>query len=254
MHPILLTWGGIAIPSWHALFVIGAFAAYALLHYLFKTYEPDLYPHLNPIYLLAYTGGYWGARALSLWIEEDAFTLSALTEHGSMTFYGGFIGALSLAGAYVFWKKLQFLTLWDLFIPACLLGLSIGRVGCFLNGDDFGIPVISNPTPWWAVTFPNHELPIPRVPVQLIESLSVLCLLLILLFNFKKIRSWGKKGIVGHLGLGGYCCIRFFDEYLRGDDRGWFITGLLTPSQGISLIFFLAIVLHYFSQFMKKPS
>ena len=68
-----------------------------------------------------------------------------------LVFNGGFICALIFIGFYVYRKKLNFLFLLDIVAPFILLGHAIGRVGCFLVGDDYGVP--SNLP--WAISFPN---------------------------------------------------------------------------------------------------
>ena len=86
-------------------------------------------------------------------ISFDIFgAISELQLLGSgLVFNGGFICALIFIGFYVYRKKLNFLVLLDIVAPFILLGHAIGRVGCFLVGDDYGVP--SNLP--WAISFPN---------------------------------------------------------------------------------------------------
>ncbi|MBP6219147.1 MAG: prolipoprotein diacylglyceryl transferase [Oligoflexales bacterium] len=253
MYPILWSSGQWVIPSWHVFFLLGAFTAYFVLHTLFRLYEPLLSDHLNPFYVFCYSSCYLGARVFSLLVEDKAslFSLSgSLLQHGAMTFYGGFLGA-SIAGlCYCYLRKLSLTSMMDLAFPAGFSAVAIGRIGCFLNGDDYGIKVQTSPSPWWAVTFPPPHEAVPRVPVQLIEALCLFFILLTLFFFFAKIRSkWG-KGAIGFLMLSSYCILRFFDEFLRGDDRGILWIPTLSPAQTISsllllLLFFLWIVKRY---------
>ena len=67
-----------------------------------------------------------------------------------LVFNGGFICALIFISFYVYRKKLNFLFLFDIIAPFLLLGHGIGRIGCFLVGDDYGLP--SNLP--WAFSFP----------------------------------------------------------------------------------------------------
>jgi len=66
-----------------------------------------------------------------------------------LTFNGGLICALIFIGIYIIDQKLDFIFLADIITPYILLGHGIGRVGCFLVGDDYGVP---SDLPW-AVTF-----------------------------------------------------------------------------------------------------
>jgi phosphatidylglycerol:prolipoprotein diacylglycerol transferase len=253
MYPVLVNWGNFYLPSWHVFFVLGAFAGYGLLAYLLRIYEPDISSRLNSFFLLSYIGGYFGARWFSLLVEAEPVQWSDFFAHGSMTFYGGFIGALFLVSLYIKWQQLSWLAIWDLMIPSGFLGLAIGRIGCFLNGDDYGIPVLQRPTPWWAVTFTNHPDQIPRIPVQLVESLAVALLVVLLCFALRYYRlRWG-KGYVGSLGLAAYCVLRFLDEYWRDDERGWWVEGHISTSQGLSLLcLLLLLMVHCFAKFQRR--
>ena len=116
----------------------------------------------------------------------------------------------------------------------------MGRWGCFFNGDDFGLPTSKigylEEQPWWAVTFPNHPNPVPRIPTQIIESITVGCCLLGVLSRFREITAkWG-EGAVGAMMIGSYAFIRFFDEYLRADFRGHSPISGLSPSQFLSIV------------------
>ncbi len=110
---------------------------------------------------------------------SELFSRSLLASAGD--FYGGFIGAL-IASAFFFWRhpRLPFWPIADLCGPAIALGQAIGRIGCFMAGDDYGRPT-GLP---WAVTFTDPDaaaiggapLGVPIHPVQLYES--VVCAVL----------------------------------------------------------------------------
>lgn len=254
MYPILWQWGSFIVPAWHFFFLIAAFAAYSVLRYLTKHYHHELLPHLNPFYVTTYLGALVGARVLSIIIEDESFRFSEILSMTSLTFYGGFIGSLIFGTTFIFSKKLRFALFWDLTIPPLFLALAIGRIGCFLNGDDYGIPIPQNmlaSKPWWAVTFPNHSQPIARYPVQLMESSIVFLLAMFLLISFKHLHT-RKIGLVGSLGVLSYAIFRFFLEYYRDDERGWFIKNALSSSQGISLVMGSAIVIFYLFSFIHK--
>ena len=72
-----------------------------------------------------------------------------------LTFNGGLICALIFIGIYIYKNKLDFIFLADIITPYILLGHGIGRIGCFLVGDDYGIP---SKLPW-AVSFENGAPP-----------------------------------------------------------------------------------------------
>ena len=245
MLPILLNWGPLVLPAWHTFYVLGAFAAFSMLLYLGHFYAPDISQQdLSRLFTLSYVAGYLGARLLSILIEEPQVhganaTLAALLRFGPMTFYGGAIAVFIFGGSYVLSRRLPFAAMMDLAIPAGLLALALGRIGCFLNGDDYGkaVPLASGGSPpFWAVTFPNLDDSIARYPVQLFESAMVGFLVLSLCLGFSSIRRFGRPGLVGYLGIVGYANLRFGLEFLRDDFRGFAFGTWLSTSQFISLI------------------
>jgi phosphatidylglycerol:prolipoprotein diacylglycerol transferase len=78
--------------------------------------------------------------------------------NGGLVVYGSILGGIAAAIAYLALKKLPILATLDLFAPALLLGVSIGRIGCLMNGCCFGGPCDAP----WGVVFPTgspaHQL------------------------------------------------------------------------------------------------
>ena len=79
----------------------------------------------------------------------------ALLSRGGLVWYGGFIGAVLLSLGYLAWKRLKVAPLADLVAAPLAAGYSLGRVGCFLVGDDYGRPT---DVPW-AMAFPRGAPP-----------------------------------------------------------------------------------------------
>ncbi len=240
MYPILVHWGSFVLPSWHVLFVIAALCGWWLLTRWRVLVWPESHPkQIDSLFLMSYASGYLGARGLSIILESDQLTLSQavvqLFAIGSMTLYGGILAAAAIAILYAKSVKLSLLRLADLALPATLMGIAIGRIGCFLNGDDFGVALADQLHPGMlAVQFPNLEDGLYRYPVQIWETLS--CLLLFSISWSK--RSWAQShvGRIGSLGILGYACCRFILEFYRGDDRGHFLSDIFSPAQTISVL------------------
>lgn len=94
----------------------------------------------------AVLGGLIGAK---LWYV--ALTGESLFSRGGFVWYGGFLGGV-LGVVFNSWRRrvpIAFTA--EVVAPALTLGYAIGRVGCFLVGDDYGVPS-SLP---WAVKFPD---------------------------------------------------------------------------------------------------
>ncbi len=174
---------------------------------------------------------------------SDLWSMSLLTSAGD--FYGGFIGGL-VASALFFWRH-PAVPVWraaDVCAPAIALGQAIGRVGCFMAGDDYGRPS-SLP---WAVTFTDPEaarlggtpLHVPLHPVQLYESAACLVLFAILVTLGRQTHRDGEI-IVTYTLL--YAVARFGLEFFRGDaDRGFVFGGLLSTSQFIAIVMAAAAI------------
>jgi phosphatidylglycerol:prolipoprotein diacylglycerol transferase len=75
-----------------------------------------------------------------------------------LVFNGGFICAVLFILIYLKKKSLNFFSIADLVAPYILLGHGIGRIGCFLVGDDYGVP--SNLP--WAVSF-KQGMPVSTI-------------------------------------------------------------------------------------------
>lgn len=243
MMPLLYKSEHFFIPTWHVVVTIGIITAYLYAHYLRKNFYPTLEKELLfKSFIISYVTSYLGARSLTILIEEDPSSLSdffsKLGQFGGLTFFGGVLSALSVQMIYLRKRKEERKILFGIAGPSVLLGLSIGRIGCFLNGDDYGIPA----SYWWSVSFPHHAHPVPRVPVQLLESFFVF--LLMLFVYFLQTRKNKKPEDIGLFSLRGYCGIRFFLEFLRDDKRGFWFGEVLSTSQVIC-IFLLLITVNF---------
>jgi phosphatidylglycerol:prolipoprotein diacylglycerol transferase len=77
---------------------------------------------------------------------------------GGLTFYGGFILATPCCIYYALKHKLPLLKAMDIVGPVVMLGLGIGRIGCYLNGCCYG--ELCRPTYFAAMTeFPYYSNP-----------------------------------------------------------------------------------------------
>lgn len=246
MYPILIDTPYLFLPAWHAFYVLGAIGALFLLRFLGARWYPDTpQRRLNQLFITCYISGYFGARLLSILIEDDlsqglGFVLTSLFQLGSMTFYGGFIGGVVGGWILTGYMRMNRAQIWDLSLPCLMVALAFGRIGCFLNGDDYGVPVSlleDGTVPWYGVVFPNLQDGVARVPSQLVETgFALLITFAMLRFGDSHLRKRGDAGYVGLLGLIMYSVYRFFAEYLRADYRGWIVREVLSPSQLISIV------------------
>ncbi|HXK59454.1 MAG TPA: prolipoprotein diacylglyceryl transferase [Acidobacteriota bacterium] len=178
------------------------------------------------------------ASEIGTYLRDPSLFLSLDFWRAGGVFYGGFIGAVAGSAIYA-WRnpQLPFWIMADAAAPAIALGQSIGRLGCFAAGCDYGRPA---DVPW-AVTFTSEyarartgvPLNIPLHPAQLYESFSTLLIFLFLLVLHRHKKFQGQ---VFAAYLIAYGIARFFLEFFRGDaDRG-FVFAWVSTSQFISLL------------------
>lgn len=169
-------------------------------------------------------------------------------------YYGGLLGATIGAVWYVRGHSdLKFWKIADAAAPAIALGQSIGRLGCFAAGCDYGKP---SELPW-AIQFTSeyaHKyvgVPINVLlhPSQIYESLTTFCIFLLLLWHNSNKRFPGQIFL---MYLFYYGLARFGLEFFRGDvDRGFIFSGTLSTSQFISLVVLVMAVFIYFFRYRR---
>lgn len=120
------------------------------------------------IALVGVLGGLLGAKLLYVlehWAEPLADTLFS---RGGMSWFGGLTGGVLAGLGMVVWLRLPVMTILAAGAPAMALGQAIGRIGCFLVGDDYGRPTDLP----WGIAFPQGLPPtFERVhPTQLYEA------------------------------------------------------------------------------------
>lgn len=203
---------------------------------------------------MAVIGGILGAKGYYMLLNfprlvEDP--MGMILSRGGLVWYGGFL----LATALVIWEirrqKLAVPTMADLMAPALALAYAVGRVGCFMVGDDWGRPTdsflgVRFPQGTPATTVQNIEQMfgitvdpalieeygqvVPVHPTQLYEvGISTL-----IFFALWRIRDHShSKGWLFMIWLVCAGFERFLVEFLRAKDDRFF--GILTVAQVISL-------------------
>ncbi len=243
MHPILISIGSFHLPTYGVLLVM------AILGGIYTAMRLGRRVGLDSALILDFCT--WlilvalvGAKILLVLTDwsyyranpGEIFSFSTFLAGG--VFYGGFLAALLFTVWYVRVQKLSFWKLADVLAPGVALGQSVGRLGCFSAGCDYGKPTTA---PWGVVftsTFAHEVTGVPlgvRLhPAQLYESITTFVIFGLLLWWFPKKKRDGDI-FLGYVGL--YAMARFFLEFLRGDeDRGFVFHHLLSTSQFIALL------------------
>ncbi|RPJ42979.1 MAG: prolipoprotein diacylglyceryl transferase [Candidatus Latescibacterota bacterium] len=177
--------------------------------------DPGRITDLSIVILIASIVGARLLYVLPYWGEFAANPLRVFEIwRGGLTMYGGLAGAVLASALYMRAKRMPFWKVADIVAPSVALGLSLTRVGCFLNGCCFGVP---NPS-GWGVRFPPHSAAgsefygVPLHPAQLYDSAVGLFLFLLLLLLDGKLRRDGRLFLV-FIGL--YGVARFFLDRVR---------------------------------------
>jgi len=164
--------GGIPIRGYGVMLFLGVVGGTALS--VWRGWRLGLDPDtVMTLIFWGFVPGILGARAyyvVEYW--DDFFTPGAtswqtflgtlgkivnITE-GGLVVYGSLAGGLAGFLAYILRRKLPLWATLDLVAPGMLLGLALGRIGCFMNGCCFGGPCDLP----WAVRFPAGSPPYVR--------------------------------------------------------------------------------------------
>ena len=145
-----------------------------------------------------------------------------------LVFMGGLVGGMAAVSWYIYRKNLNWFKIADLAAPFLVLGHGIGRIGCFLVGDDYGIPT-NLP---WAIAFPNGLPPtnIAVHPTQLYEMSAYFIIFFYLRYR-KRNQTFSGEIIFEYLFLGGLS--RFMVEFIRTNTK--YIFGL-SGAQYLSIL------------------
>lgn len=149
--------------------------------------------------------------------------------NGGMSFHGGFLGVV-IAGSWVAWRRKysreQLLSVGDLLASVAPIGLCLGRLANFTNGELWGRPTGGN----WGVIFCNDiirstyngDCPaglVPRHPSQLYEAgLEGVALLILAVILGRGLREYKRPGMVWGAFMTGYGISRIALENIRVPD------------------------------------
>ena len=145
------------------------------------------------------------------WIWTAPQTLFKVWD-GGMSFHGGLLGVLAAGWWWSRRHKLHFFDTVDFVAPLVPIGLGLGRLGNFINGELWGKP--SDVA--WAMIFPNAPDRLPRHPSQLYEMLleGLVMFVVLWLVSLKPRPRYLVSGLFALL----YGCFRFAVEFVRVPD------------------------------------
>lgn len=242
ISPVIFSIGPFAL-RWYAMaYLAGIVAAWILTKRNIKKYNLDISAEqLDDLVFYTTLGIILGGRLGYVICYGDGYFWHNPTEilavwHGGMSFHGGITGVI--VALYCFARKYKFpyLKITDLVALYVPIGIFLGRLANFVNGELWG-RVTTVP---WAVKFPDGGY-LPRHPSQLYEALTegiLMFIILNLLWRKEFVRT--HTGIISAAFLIIYGLSRICMEFFREPDRQiGYIIGYITMGQVLSLPFLI---------------
>jgi phosphatidylglycerol:prolipoprotein diacylglycerol transferase len=254
INPVLIKLGPFQVGWYGLMYVFGFIASYLLVRFQMKKKAFGISSQeLENLFVYLMLGLIIGGRLGYVLFYDLPIYLNNPLEifaiwHGGMSFHGGLLGVL-IVGIFFCWRhKRSFWKIADLFIVTAPIGLGLGRIGNFINGELYG-RVTSVP---WGMIFPKGG-PLTRHPSQLYESALEGGVLFIILWLLKD-KKLPRGGLLA-VFLFAYGIFRFFVEFLREPDQQLgFILGPLTIGQLLSSLMIISGIILFFYLSKRKET
>ncbi len=234
IDPDIISIGPLHVRWYGVMYVVGFISAYFIIKKQDKSQKIGLTgPVIQELIFYLALGLIIGARlgyVLFYQYKDIGYYLSNPIEiialwHGGMSFHGGLIGSVVFGWWYCRKKGIPFWAAGDSVMVAAPVGLGLGRIGNFINGELFGR--ITNVP--WAMVFPEGGAH-PRHPSQLYEAFGEGLVLFLILWHLRKGNF--RDGMIVVFFLMFYGIIRFILEFFREPDpQLGFVLGPFTMGQ-----------------------
>ncbi len=245
IKPYIIKIGPIQIRWYGLMYLFGFLSSYLLIKYQIK--KKSLYfkkKDIDDLFLYVILGLILGARIGYVIFYNISFYLKSPLEiiaiwHGGMSFHGGLIGVLIAGILFCIKRNIDFWLLSDLVIVTAPIGLGLGRLGNFFNGELYG----RTTTLQWGMIFPDAGSS-PRHPSQLYEMFLEGVVLFVILWLIKdRVKISGALLCIFLILYGAF---RFIAEFFREPDiQIGFIMGVFTMGQVLSIIMIIAGITVY---------
>jgi phosphatidylglycerol:prolipoprotein diacylglycerol transferase len=152
---------------------------------------------------------------------------------GGMSFHGGFLGCVIAVIWFARKNDVPILSLGDITTAVGPIGLFLGRIANFINGELWGRP--ADPALPWAMIFPTGG-PVPRHPSQLYEAGLEGILLFGVLAVMIRLGALKRPGLILGAFITLYALARIVGEHFREPDpQLGFLWGGLTMGMLLSV-------------------
>jgi phosphatidylglycerol:prolipoprotein diacylglycerol transferase len=241
IDPIIFSLGPLHVRWYGLMYILGFIASYLLVRRQIEQFKyRQLAEHFENLNLVLILGVVIGGRLGYVFFYNFSYYIAhpleiPATWSGGMSFHGACLTLL--IGGWIFCRKnkLNFWKCADIYIATLPIGLGLGRIGNFINGELYGRVTDHS----WGIVFPGGG-PLPRHPSQLYESALEGLVLFVILWSVHK-KPWQNKkyfphGSITALFLIIYGCFRIFVEIFREPDQQLgFLFGQLTMGQILSI-------------------
>ena len=232
IDPVLFQWGWVIIRWYSLAYILGLLGAWWLARKMSKVSDsPFSVLKIDDFLLWATIGVIVGGRLGYVFFYNFRYFLEFPAQifsvwQGGMSFHGGLLGVIIATFLFAFKKKIPILSMGDILVCVAPIGLFLGRLANFVNGELYGR--VSQSVPW-VMVFPDAG-DLPRHPSQLYEA-AVEGLLLFVILNglwWFVPRYRQRSGFFTGLFFFLYGIGRFILEYFREPDvqLGLFSGGL----------------------------
>ena len=209
MRPELFSIGPVTLHSFGLMMALSFVTAGVVSAWRFKRagIDPEL---AYGLLIAAIVGGIVGSKVHYLLVHPEQWRTAAFSGSG-LIWYGGMLGGGLAVWLVAHFSRVRTALLADAIAPGLAAAYAVGRVGCLLNGDDYGVPS----TLPWAMSFPKGSPPTTQLvhPTQIYEILGSLVILALLLWVLEpRLRNAGSL-FWSYLGLAGI--ERFLVEFVR---------------------------------------
>ncbi len=238
IDPVIVEIGPFAI-RWYALsYIAGIVLAWRYMIWLTRKSPIGIgKAEVDDFVVWATIGVVLGGRIGYVLFYKPAFFLdnpmaAFAVWQGGMSFHGGLIGVIVAVLLFARKRGFPWLGVTDLVACGAPLGLMLGRIANFINGELYGRVTDST----LGMVFPGAG-PLPRHPSQLYQATMEGLVLFVVLFWFaRKPASFERHGFLSGVFLTGYACARAIGELFRQPDAhiGFLVAGT-TMGQWLSL-------------------
>jgi phosphatidylglycerol:prolipoprotein diacylglycerol transferase len=228
IDPVAIAIGPLAI-RWYALaYIIGIMLGWRYMIALSRR-APQIVTRadIDDFLTWATLGVILGGRLGYVIFYKPGYYLENLSEvlqvwHGGMAFHGGALGVIVALVLFARRRKIPLLPFGDLLVGVVPIGLGLGRIANFLNGELWGRATDVS----WGMIFPTGG-PEPRHPSQLYQA-CLEGLLLFLVLRVLEVKGFrARPGFLGGAFLAGYGVARSIGELFRQPDAflGFLVAG-----------------------------